>query len=82
MDDDINLQVFVNKALTAVAPPTDLDKIFIRGTAPSDKTKGSVGYYDSILVTAYDPAVSVTILEEEGASYSADASWQQVGSKK
>lgn len=79
VDDDSSLTVTVNGAVTATMATTDLDKIFVRGVAPSDKATGSVGYYDTIMATSYDPAVSVSMGAEEAVSFDADAGWQLVG---
>ena len=79
VDDDKTLRVYIDQVLSVVAPETELDKIFIRGTAPANKAKGSVGYFDTIMATSYDPDVSVKIHAEEGVSYSPGSGWTQVG---
>ena len=79
VDDDKTLHVYIDQVLSVVAPETELDKIFIRGTAPANKAKGSVGYFDTIMATSYDPDVSIKIHPEEGVSYSPGSGWTQVG---
>jgi len=79
VDDDTNLKMYVDGQLTAETAATDLDKIFIRGTTAAGSSKGSVGYYDTIIATSYDPAVSVQMGGEDAVSYSPDAGWESVG---
>ena len=76
---DGQLYAYVDKALVAVEPGTTLDKIFIRGAPASESGSGSVGYYDTIIATSYDPNVEAIVGAEQAVSYNPLAKWKQVG---
>jgi len=80
-DDDKTLKTVFDDAVTAreTTVDTTLDKVFIFGRAFEGQT-GSSAYYDAVLATAYDSAVSATVSgTEEFVDYTAGEGWSQVG---
>lgn len=71
---------YVDNELVGERGVTSLDKIVIRGGAPSrqeDGTFESVAFWDTVTVGAYNPAVIVAVGTEEAVRFSA-ANWHAV----
>eukprot|EP00959_Pyramimonas_sp_CCMP1952_P241647 5050683-Pyramimonas_sp.AAC.1 len=59
---------------------TDISKVFIRAARlPGDDPAGSSALWDSIIVTPYNPDISVASHEEEYVVYNPEAKWEAVG---